>query len=978
MNKEFLKNPPKKYRPSPFWSWNERLNAEETRLQVQQMEQAGMGGYFMHARGGLQTEYMSDEWFDNVYAAVDEGKKLGMLAWGYDENGWPSGFGGGAVNGLGEKYQQKYLVWEKTDAPKQTEHTIINLTLNGENLHFYYELNPFYVDTLNGEVIDEFIRATHQAYFDTMGEKFQDMAGFFTDEPQVSRAKMPWSLILEREYQAAYGEPLAPLLPALFFVVDGYRRVRYNYWKLIRDLFTDNFMGRIYAWCQSHGSKLTGHAVIEEYLAAHIRANGCCLPSYEFMDIPGMDHLGRSQANIQTEIQVASVANQLGKKQILSETFALCGWNVSFEDLRSIYEGQMVHGVNYLCQHLEGYSLRGIRKRDYPASLFRHQPWWPEYRTFNDMVSRIGMLVAEGQVNYDVLVLHIVESGWIHFDIEMMRELELGVRESMNKVLQILDDAQIQFHLGDGRIMQRHGSVTDGKIHIGTQSYSTVVVPPSLCFGKNTYDMLVEFKAQGGTLIFVENLPRYIDGIETDAWKELGKGALLVGKNMLVENIPAHSRRIELTYPGKAEEPMAVGVRDFAQEDMTMYYIVNRHPHAHNITAKVKGGSATIFDATTGEEVPAQFTANDGMLTLTAKVQAKGSVIFFVYNNTDHAPAKEECKSLRPLGSQLQGEWSITSADPNAITLDYCDLYFEGELVAEQLPINDVQEKACAFGRKVDTKVVYRFEVKEDAFKECKLVVETPEIFDITVNGQPVEKKVLGCYHDTAFKVIDIRQYVKSGTNEVTLRCDFEQSAETYEKIKKAPIFESEKNKLSYDMEIEAAYIIGDFGVYTENAFTPSDNRGLITKGEFYLGKAKTKVHPGALAPQGYPFFAGTMTFEKTIELSAEDCTDRVLQFSNLCSNVTKVKVNGQDAGKIFWQPYQVDLSGLLQPGKNTIEVTVLGNLRNLLGPFHLERGECLSVGPTVFFHESPIWRGDRFVDWADTYAFVEYGLFLA
>ena len=50
-----LKNPPKKYRAIPFWSWNEKLHTEETAWQIAEMDKAGIGGYFMHARGGLQT-----------------------------------------------------------------------------------------------------------------------------------------------------------------------------------------------------------------------------------------------------------------------------------------------------------------------------------------------------------------------------------------------------------------------------------------------------------------------------------------------------------------------------------------------------------------------------------------------------------------------------------------------------------------------------------------------------------------------------------------------------------------------------------------------------------------------------------------------------------------------------------------------------------------------------------------------------------
>ena len=34
---------PKEYRPIPFWSWNEKLNTEETAEQVRLMDEAGMG-----------------------------------------------------------------------------------------------------------------------------------------------------------------------------------------------------------------------------------------------------------------------------------------------------------------------------------------------------------------------------------------------------------------------------------------------------------------------------------------------------------------------------------------------------------------------------------------------------------------------------------------------------------------------------------------------------------------------------------------------------------------------------------------------------------------------------------------------------------------------------------------------------------------------------------------------------------------------
>ena len=194
----------KKYRPVPFWSWNERLRPEETRRQIAMLDEAGMGGFFMHARGGLQTPYMGEEWFENVSAAIDEANKRGMHAWAYDENGWPSGFGNGLVNGRGVAYQQKYLR-VKTFTPDLEDPRGPEVICCFENYCFYYDVNPYYVDTLDGKVIKAFLDEIYEPYYAKYKDTFD---GFFTDEPQISRNGIPWSFILPEEYEKAYGEKL--------------------------------------------------------------------------------------------------------------------------------------------------------------------------------------------------------------------------------------------------------------------------------------------------------------------------------------------------------------------------------------------------------------------------------------------------------------------------------------------------------------------------------------------------------------------------------------------------------------------------------------------------------------------------------------------------------------------------------------------------------------------------------------------------
>jgi hypothetical protein len=56
MIKDIFKNADlKDYRPIPIWSWNNKLEPEELKRQINDMKNAGIGGFIMHARTGLAT-----------------------------------------------------------------------------------------------------------------------------------------------------------------------------------------------------------------------------------------------------------------------------------------------------------------------------------------------------------------------------------------------------------------------------------------------------------------------------------------------------------------------------------------------------------------------------------------------------------------------------------------------------------------------------------------------------------------------------------------------------------------------------------------------------------------------------------------------------------------------------------------------------------------------------------------------------------
>ena len=123
MNKNELKrnfkNPTKEWRGKPFWSWNGELTKEELNRQVGILKEMGFGGYFMHSRSGLITEYLGKDWFDLINSTADEGDRLDMESWLYDEDRWPSGSAGGMAT-VEHKYRMRSVICYEIPIEKYT------------------------------------------------------------------------------------------------------------------------------------------------------------------------------------------------------------------------------------------------------------------------------------------------------------------------------------------------------------------------------------------------------------------------------------------------------------------------------------------------------------------------------------------------------------------------------------------------------------------------------------------------------------------------------------------------------------------------------------------------------------------------------------------------------------------------------------------------------------------------------------------
>ena len=1018
------------YRSVPFWIWNGDLKPEELRRQIREFKDVGLAGFFMHARtAGLITPYMGEEWMECVGASIEEARKLGIYPWLYDEYGFPSGKAGGRVPEAGEEYQRKVLCCseERPGDFRWRPNTVaaFGARRNGDGfedlhllpdegsarslpedmivLHFYYQVRG-YLDVLSRKAVRRFIELTHERYYEAFGDKFgAEIPGIFTDEP--SYGLLPWSFELPERFKRRNGYDICKVLPTLFYRVEGYERARYDFWRTVLEMFVEAYMKQIYEWCSEHGIALTGHIAWAETLMGQMTFHGASMPHYEFMHIPGTNHLGVRLMDCTREKQVVSIARQLGRRRVLCEIAGGMGWGVKFEDIKWVTEWQLSLGINLLCQHMHHYTLHGPAKRDIPPSYSHQQPWWREYKLLNDYFARLIFMLTRGERRADVLMIHPIRSAWILFDGKEIsgpvdthggKELvDYNARQAeiANSMLSIHRD----FDYGDEGIISRYGKVEWDNFLVGNAAYRVVVLPELISIDKRTLELLKEFMENGGKVVCIGEPPEMVEGVRSEeprkvlskaysfelpSWppdfKRAGRhdqpktweGTRRVLKREL-DGVLEPS--VEVKDPeGEEVEHIYCHERDLGQGRRILFLVNISRDRSVDATVRIRAeGAVERWDPETGEVaelparrdgeylvVPLSFLPTQSHLLLVDPASCRGAALL--------RPPEEETMGTK----ELSGDWLLRRSDPNALTLDRCRWALDGGELSEPQPTLKVRMELEEHTRNPDEEpqlvLEYCFEVDPSASVDLSgttLVLEAPELFSIYVNGQRVSSEDTGWWRDIAFRKVPIGKFVRPGRNVVRL-----------------------EGKLTPRTEIESIYILGDFGVRSLSPFREGDRNTLLTEGPFAICDEEPKIRnhnlPGGtdITSQGYWFYAGNVRLSQRVELPSEwfgEGKRVLLELEPPYAVLVRAFANGKDVGVRAWRPYRFDLTESLRPGENEIALELFGSCRNLLGPHHHWRGEVVYAGTAFGLKKSPDEDEPEVPEhtWVDRYCFVKFGL---
>jgi len=833
----------------------------------------------------------------------------------------------------------------------------------------------YYIDALDPESTREFLRVGYQPYADVVGEGFaDDVVGFYSDEPAMhyflsaaDNSVLPWTKHMFRRFAERNGYDLRPRLPDLFFdVAPDSSRIRHDFYSSLTAFYTDAYYGQIHDWCRDHGVEFVAHLLYEEWLRRMVRVEGNLFAHYANMDVVGVDHLypviGTRQAPDQhVAMKVASsAAHHFGSERLICESFGGIFMDATMQRMKWIADWEFVLGVNVLNPHGFHYTLEGARKRDWPPSMFYQYPWWRHYARFSEYMSRLSETLTGGRHVAKVAVLWPINSMFAEYVPQGHTPASEAIESGLNNDFDYLDEDVLT-----------EATITDGgTIAVGDEAYELVIVPPMTHVKLATLELLERFTQAGGKTLGVTVRPDRAlspDGLVdvADRVEHLfgsDRGAFVEGETAeLAADAREGGRRLRDTLDGAIRsliEPDAVIDNDelFSlhrrKDDRDLYFVINPTFETQRARMTIPGDvHPVLLDPSTGDERPAgPARSEDGRTAFDLTLPPVGSTFVVIGDPADrrivdanvlleHVAADEatgygtseegwvdvranghvsrsSVRAAAPLPEPvlLEGPWRFETDSLNALVLDRWEASPEREDATGASPDDAEPGGWVPMGhgawsyqlpaepnRGYPVRIWFRvgFDVDVEPSR-LELVVDGFDGSDhaLWLNGDRVTAAGVRASFDAQMRSIDLTPKVRRGRNDLAIRIVVDDpTGGIVDRIKLMGVF----------------------------SLAGSSEEG------FRIAAPVEGLPPAPWTEHGYPYLSGTATYRGTFDLPEGFAGHRAFLEAPMGDDVLEVSMNGRSAGVRLWDPYEVEVTDLLEPGTNEVSLSVTNTLANLL-----------------------------------------------
>jgi hypothetical protein len=319
--------------------------------------------------------------------------------------------------------------------------------------------------------------------------------------------------------------------------------------------------------------------------------------------------------------------------------------------------------------------MAGEAKRDYPASMGWHVPWWPEYRAVEDHFARVAVAMQTGKPICRVAMLHTIESYWVtegpaDANSDDQTLINDGFADTLNGML----EGQIDADLVAESLLPLHEQQDDsGRLRVGQMAYEVLVIPPALTLRSTTMDRLDKFVQHGGTVIVLGDLPKLVDGAPSDRIAQEAKRWMRCPATIpALLSALAPWRDVELIRHGRRVTGPIYQLRQEEDGSKILFLCstANYAPGQSRTTLRLRGRHhIEAINTSTGESTqPGERWTDDGQTLLDFDLYENDHILLRL-----HA-AEQPTTPIQPIQwrehERLSDPVEITMHEPNVLLLD--------------------------------------------------------------------------------------------------------------------------------------------------------------------------------------------------------------------------------------------------------------------------------------------------------------------
>ena len=774
--------------------------------------------------GAVEPRYLSDEYLALVRYAAEIARREGLYLWILDEAGWPSGYADGEVMDGHPEYFAQVLRIETVPATEVTARPadcVCAVAIMGDSgsrlldsedilsvptgaTHVCFAVVRRILpdspgaserpDTLNPAAIRRFIDLTHERYYRACGEFFGNtIPGFFTDETyaygHTGTAEIPFTDGIFEQFQRRKGFDIRSHLPLLFSAAavgaelaakwdeQTVVSLRCEYLDVVAQLFEEAYWGQITAWCTEHGVVHTGHVGGEDNLPDH----------HCFKDIgrtvgaltgPGVDAIWRQvwphKENFPFPVFASSaarfrpawktLAGTVWENMLMSESYAVYGYGLTFWQMRWVADWQYLFGVNLLMpMHVQTKTADGKFTFTF-QHIGRGNPFWRYYSDFSDYIGRLSAVMRRANARADIAIYYPIEVVWT----DSGGPKEKAAWDCLQELCRRLNETQVAFDFLDAQAV-RKATVTGQGLEIAGEIYRTVIIPNTPILPSDVAAKLRELHDAGGRIFFCGMVPKF-----SSDWQGQERLSAALAELSAVVAIPELVRIIRIIaaetgrpgiHPLVPTPELLLSVRRLGY--LTAHFLLNTVDRTLPVQLGLGGDELLLerWDATSGAMEPLTPRDHpDGTRSVQLELPPFGSALVMTRPLSDGVRPLTTADSQSP--EAVVARWTVANRVEmvEVVVIQDGDIVSREDLrrpIGEHVPLQPWSE--LGLGNFSGT-VAYHLDLdlSQEHIRDSRLSLRLPEVCyaaEVAVNGQSAGR-ILWAPHE-----LDITDFLMVGGN---------------------------------------------------------------------------------------------------------------------------------------------------------------------------------------------------------------------